>query len=181
MASNIQHYIETAKLVTIERRRIDLNDLSGFILDYTDDFLLIAREYEFFMDGWMVLKRQAISELRSSEVNAYCKTILKQEGLLEDIAPGFAIDLSDFQQLFQSLKRQRDFVIVECESLDESIFLIGPIDRITQSQVAIRHFDGCGNWRDDACTIDYSDITAIQFGGNYIRLHQKYIVADQAT
>jgi hypothetical protein len=104
---------------------------------------------------------------------------LKQEVLLGDLTPGFDVDLSSYQSLFQSLRRQRTFVIVESERLDEDekTFLIGPIGRITQRRAVIRYFDGCGKWINDTHTIDYSDITAVQFGGNYVRLHQKYINA----
>ena len=179
MASKIKHYCETGKVVTIRREEVDPHALYGFVLGYTDDLLLIAREYDFFLDGWMVLNRRAISELQSTKSNAYCKKILKQEGLLGDLSPGFDVDLSSYQGLFQSLRRQRIFVIVESESLDEDdeTFLIGPIGRITQRRVVVRYFDGCGKWTDDTRTIDYSNITAVQFGGNYIRLHQKYIDA----
>ena len=172
----LKYYCAKKKLVRIKRDpQVDPNNCHGFILDYSDHFILIAHEYDFIIDGWSVLDRSFIEKIDAPLNNNYCKKILLKEGLLEKIIPPFHVDLSNYRTVFGSLKEHKQFVVVEDERPETGIFLIGPIKQINKNSISIRHFDGTGKWVSGKRTVDYKDITVIQFGNNYIRLHERYI------
>lgn len=177
LEKKISSYCDKQKLVTIVRNpEVDQYRLQGFVVAYSRRFVLIAHEYDFFIDGWRVVDRTHIEKIEATHRNDYCKKILQKEGLLGNaIVPPFTIDLSDYMTVLGSLKKHKQFVIVEDERPDTGVFLIGPIKRINKNSVSIRHFDAKGRWVSGKRAVDYKDITVIQFGNNYIRLHQKYV------
>lgn len=175
----LKYYCAKNKLVRIKRDpQVDLNNCYGFILDYSDHFVLIAHEYDFTIDGWRILDRSFIKKIEATQSTNYCKKILHKEGLLDKITPPFHVDLTNYKTVFGSLKEHKQFVIVEDERPETGVFLIGPIKRINKNSISIRHFDGTGKWVHGKRTVDYKDITVVQFGNNYIRLHEKYVDSD---
>jgi hypothetical protein len=172
----LEYYRKNKKLVKIERSsEIDDNSVHGIILDYSDKFILIASEYDFFIDGWMIINRLYIEKITTTPNSNYCKKILQKEGLLDNILPPYSIDISGCNTIFRSLKKNKQFAIVEDEHRDTGVFLIGPIKQIKKNSVSIRHFDGTGKWVREKRNIKFENISMIRFGCNYIRLHEKYL------
>ena len=175
MNKKLETYRRRKSLVTIRRDDIDENALDGFILGFSAKFILLAKVYDFIMDGWLVLNRKFVTGVKSTQSDRYCKSILKHENALASIHPDLSIDLSDYPSLFSSLKRAHAFIIVENERPGANEFLIGPIARINKSSVSIRYFDACGKWIEGSHRISFDAITCVQFGCNYIKIHRKYI------
>jgi len=172
----LEYYRKNKKLVKIERApEIDDNPIYGIILDYSDKFILIASEYDFFIDGWMILNRFYIETITTTPNSNYCKKILQKEGLLNDIMPLFPMNISGCNTIFRSLKKHKQFAMIEDEHPESGIFLIGTIKQVNKDSVSIRHFDGTGKWVSRSRNIKFSDISIIRFGSNYIRLHEKYL------
>jgi len=176
MDKQLEYYKKNKKLVRIKRDpRIDPDNSYGIVLDYSDDFILIAYAYDFVMDGWRIIDRFFVKEIKATHSDNYCKKIMQKEGLLDDIDPPIDINISSYKTIFSSFKKHKQFVIVEDEHIEAGVFLIGPVREISKDSVSIRHFDGNGEWVTGRRGIKFKDISLIQFGNNYIRLHQKYI------
>ncbi len=172
----LEYYRKNKKLVKIERAsEVDENPIYGIILDYSDKFILIALEYDFFIDGWRIINRFYIEKITTTQNSNYCKKILQKEGLIKSIMPPVSINISGCNTIFRSLKKNKLYTIVEDEHPDSGVFLIGPIKQINKNNVSIRHFDGTGKWIPKSRNIKFGDISIIHFGSNYIRLHEKYL------
>ncbi|MFA6176487.1 MAG: hypothetical protein WC765_07915 [Phycisphaerae bacterium] len=172
----LEYYRRNKKLVKIERApELGSNNIYGFILDYSDKFILLAEENDFYIDGWLIINRFYIEAIKTTKNSNYCKKILQKEGLLDDIKPPFTINISSYNNVFRSLKKHKQIVIVEDEHPDGGVFLIGPIKKIDKGSVSIRHFTGYGEWIRARRYIKFEDISIVGLGNNYIRLCAKYI------
>jgi hypothetical protein len=156
----------------ITRPDVEDNALYGFIVNSSEALTLIAKEYDFYLDGYMVLRNSDIEICKPTPTTRYCTRILKKEGLIPDTSDAEHIDLSSWAALLRDLKKQRDFVIVEDETSDE--FLIGPIERVNKKSVTIHYFDGAGKWKEPR-NILYDEVSSVSFASNYIRMYQKHI------
>ncbi len=170
MATHNVKAMKNTALRKIVREKLDSHPLYGVILNESNDYLLIAREYDFYIDGFQVLRKQDITSSISNKSNKYVYSILKSEGKLKSIDVPI-IDLTNWETIFRSLGRGV-FVSVEDEVAGDLI--IGPIIRVNKKSMVLRYFDGAGIWCDNE-SIRYEDITSLQFKTNYINYHAKYI------
>ncbi|MCU7838549.1 MAG: hypothetical protein KZQ94_04100 [Candidatus Thiodiazotropha sp. (ex Troendleina suluensis)] len=162
--------MKNTALRKIVRDDLDPNALYGIVLNESSDYLLIAREYDFFIDGFQILRKQDITSSVTNKSNKYVYKILKSEGKLKSINIPI-IDLTNWETIFKSLGKG-EFVSVEDEVVGD--MAIGPIIRVNKKSMVLRYFDGAGIWRDNE-NIRYKDITSLQFKTNYINHHAKYI------
>jgi len=152
------------------REEIDSHPFYGVVMGESNDLLYVAKESNFMIDGFAVLRKSDISSSVSNKATRYCFKILKAEEIIRAIqAPG--IDFSSRRSVFRSLRRPR-FISVENEA--EGEYLVGPIVRINAKSIALRYFDGAWVWKEEENMV-HSDITAVAFGKNYINMHEKYI------
>ncbi len=157
-------------LKKIIRSSIDSDPLYGIVLKESDSLVLFAREFDFLIDGFQVIRKEDITEYSSSKALKYKFKILKSEGLIQEIVTP-DIDLSSWESAFRSLGRT-EFVSVEDERAADMI--IGPITKINKKSMSLHYFDSTGKWLDES-RIQYSDITSLEFGTNYIYCHRKYL------
>lgn len=157
-------------LKKIYRSAFDIDPLYGIELKESESLVLFAREYDFFIDGFQIIRKEDITEYSSSKSLKYNFNILKSEGLIQGIVTP-DIDLSSWASVFRSLGR-KEFVSVEDERTGDMD--IGPITKINKKSMSLHYFDGAGKWLDEP-QIQYSDITSLQFGTNYICYHKKHI------
>ena len=157
-------------LKKILRSAIDVDPFYGVLLRESDSLVLFAREYDFFIDGFQIIRKEDITECSSSNSLRYNFKILKSEGLIGQVLTP-DIDLSSWETVFRSLGR-KEFVSVEDERTGDMD--IGPITKINKKSMVLHYFDGAGKWLDES-RIPYSNITTVQFGTNYIRCHRSYI------
>jgi hypothetical protein len=160
-----------AMLQTFERRKIDPNRIFGIVVAESDDLLLIHHEYDFELDGYLVIRRRDLTKSYSSDSNAYCVQLMKKEGLWKKPAKAIrSLPLSDWRALLTALAGKS--VVVENERT--GAFFIGPILHCDAHAVTIHHFDGCGEWQTPE-RVSYRSITSVQFGNRYITIHSRYL------
>ncbi len=162
--------MKNTALRKITRDDLDSNAIYGIVLNESKDYLLVAREYDFFIDGYQVLRKEDITSSETNKSNKYVYKILRLEGKLKSIDIP-TIDLASWETIFKSLGKG-EFVSVEDEMAGD--MSIGPIVRVNKKSMVLRYFDGAGIWCDNE-NISYEDITSIQFRTNYIKHHAKYI------
>lgn len=163
-------------LVAVHRAAIDDWRVSGLVLDFSDDLILMVDAGgDFFVDGYRIIATKDISQLDFGECERWYGHILREEGLIPDLGPTTTLDLSSWRSALVAFERERRNIIVENESPKSERFLIGRVERLGPKSVTICSFDPVGNWLYERKRIDYAEITSIRFECNYLKLHSKYL------
>jgi hypothetical protein len=106
------------------------------------------------------------------------KKILKGEGVFtKDYGFDQNIDLTSWQTIFKGLKGFDYHVIIECEALKEPVFTIGPIRRLSKSNVQVQYYSPAGILEEKLSSVTYKDITIVTFGDRYTTTFRKYLSA----
>lgn len=172
----IKFHKENKKYTRISRRiSKDQTVFShGYILDYSDDLILLRVTDDFMLDGYNVLPIKQIEKLRYNKWDKYYDKILQWEGEKDKVGIDYAIDLKNWKTVFKSIKETNFNVIVECEDPAINSFTIGSIEKIGKKKVAIMYFDPAGYFDDKATSIDYLSISKVQFNDRYTDVFSKY-------
>jgi hypothetical protein len=161
----------TNQITTFERSDIVGHRTYGVIAGESKSLVLLHEVDEFQFDGYMVIRRQDITNSYSDASDEYSTRIMKQEGLWERIPRRIKqLPLHSWKSLLDQFVGQ----VVILENEPDSEFLIGPVQKTNRTGVVIRYFDGCGNWTGN-CPILYANITCMKFENRYINLHAKYL------
>jgi hypothetical protein len=176
-ANTITRHIDQQNFVKITRSISGSNeDLRGFILAKSASLLLIQITVNFMFDGYAVIRKSDIIEIRHGKFEKASKRIFKEEGLLRS---SFGLDekisLRSWETVFTDLKRLDYHVITECENREEPDFVIGPIKRILSSRVSIQYYDPTGKLEKKPSQVLFTDITSVLFGDNYSTVFRKYL------
>jgi hypothetical protein len=152
------------------------SDMVGIPLDISDQFLLMQEEYDFSLDGYVIVPKDKFDSIRCAKFERASKKILKAEGILgANNGIQYSVGISSWEALFRSLKKNDQHVIIECEDLDESTFTIGPIVRVNKKSVSVLYFDATGQLNDAPTTIPFEDITIVKFDTRYNNIFRKYL------
>lgn len=173
----IQKHLKHKDLVKIVRV-IDGVDMggTGFILDASKEFILVQKEDEFLLDGYLLFQKKQIEDIRCNTFDKVSKKILKSEGVLDrEYGIKNNINLLSFQTIFTDIKKEFGCAIVECEQGDDPVFVIGPIKRVNKDSLSIQHFDAKGMLEKKVTKVPFSDITLVTFGDRYTSTFKKYI------
>ncbi len=173
----LNDHIANQDLIRIDRSFTEGDaSMGGFLVKQSDEFLLLQREDEFRLNGFAIMLKDDVEEIRHSKYEHAQQNILEKEGVLDsDLGIDFDLDLSSWQTIFRDLKEQDYHVIAECEDLDEPSFNIGPIREVHSDRVSIHFFDATGLYEKEPTSIDYDDITTLQFGDRYTTVFRKYL------
>lgn len=172
--TNMLEYKNSRTLISIERDKIDDNSIQGFLLEYSNELILIQYIYDFNLDGLMILRRNDITKIKSNATDILQTQLLKDEDLYKNVDFYVKLNLSDWGSILSNIKKDYGLVIIEDEKKEKGIFLIGKIETITKKSVEITHFTGTGTWGEVPTPIDFNDITSCQVNTNYINVYQRY-------
>ena len=89
--------------------------IHGYIIGYSDDFILLHENDDFVFNGYSVLPIDQIKKIRFNNYDKYFHQIITWEGLIDKIGINYAVDLTNWTSVFNSIKAQKLNVIVECE------------------------------------------------------------------
>lgn len=151
-------------------------NVSGFILQMSKDFLLIQKEEEFYLNGYAIIRRDHFDSIRCNKFDKTFKKILISEGIFDrDYGIKNKVSLSSWEKIFKDLKKFGYHIIVECEDLEDPLFVIGPIKKINRNSVSIQYFDPTGLLDKKTTTVKYKDITIVKFDDRYTNVFRKYL------
>lgn len=173
----IKAHVDKKDFVKIKRTVTDGSaDISGFILQMSKDFLLIQKEEEFYLNGYGIIRKDHFDVIRCNKFDKAFKRILKSEGIFDsDYGISKKIRLRDWRTIFEDLATHDYHVIVECEDLEDPLFLIGPIKKINKDSVQIQYYSPTGLLDKKPTTVKYKDITLVKFDDRYINVFKKYL------
>ena len=173
----LQTHIDKKDFVKIYRTfREKEETISGFILAFSKDFLLLQVDNEFALNGYAIIRKGQFDSIRCNKYDKTQKKIYKAEGLMDN---SYVIDknisLKNWQDNFTDLKKNDYHVIIECEDKEEPLFDIGPIKRILKNSVSIQYYDPTGQLENKLTSRKYADITIVKFDDNYSKTFRKYL------
>ncbi|MDG9666927.1 hypothetical protein [Hahella sp. CR1] len=174
MLEEIKEAKENGTLVSIERDEVDENCLQAFVLDYSDELVLLQYVYDFNLDGLMVIRMGDITDVYMGAINILQTQMLKEEGLYEKVEFDIQCDLSNWRTTLSTLGQRYDYLILEDENPQDPMFLMGKLAEVSDDYVLANGFDGEGLWDDEATELGYDEITAMKVNNNYINFYKRY-------
>jgi hypothetical protein len=173
----IKAHVDKKDFVKIKRTVTEGEaNISGFILQMSKDFLLIQKEEEFFLNGYGIIRKDHFDAIRCNKFDKAFKRILKAEGVFDsDYGIKNKIRLKDWKTVFEDLMRHDYHVIVECEDMEDPLFVIGPIKKVNNDSVSIQYYDPTGLLDKKSTKVKYTDVTIVKFDDRYINVFKKYL------
>ena len=173
----IKYHHENKKYCKILRKfaKNSHGETNGFIVDYSENFVILQESNEFDILGYFVFQISTIEEIRYNNSDKYYEKILQGENLIEKVGLKHKIELKSWETIFKSIKSCGLNVIIENENPEEATFDIGPITKITENSVLINYFDSKGFLDEEETEIEWSKITLVQFDDRYVNIFSKYL------
>jgi len=181
MIEHLSKLKEDRNLISIRREKIDDRRTQAFLINYSNELILIKYVYDFILDGLMVLRCSDISEIKSDKTDLLQTQILKDEGTYSDVDFHTKCDLSSWRSAFSSLAPLNRFITVEDENPEYPLFYLGEVRDIGIESVSILGFSGAANWDDETSEIYYEDISCVQTGNNYANVYERYFERNALT
>lgn len=177
LLQQLQFHLSNKKYCTIKRQtgETDFVTSNGYILDYSNDFVLMQQVMDFKCLGYIIFPMYTLKEVRFNNNDKYYNKILVWEKEVELVSKKYDIDLMDWTTIFKTIKKTGLNVIIENEDPNDESFDIGPIIRITKTAVFIRYFNARGYLNAEPTKIRYDQITIVQFDNPYINVFSKYL------
>lgn len=173
----LQKYIDRRSYVKIFRTVCGKEEnLSGFIIGMSRQFLFLQLDNEFALDGYAVIKLDDFDSIRHSSYERTQRKIFNAEGLL---GSGYGFDkhlpLTNWADIFKALKKYDIHVIIENINNGELDFWIGQITKVGDKKVSIHNYDPDGNLDEKPTAIQFNTISIIKFGDRYSTTFRKYL------
>ena len=169
----LRKHIKRRDLVSLRRTTIDDQSIQGFVLDCSKALILIQYVYDFHLDGFMVLRRSDITELKTKATDRFQRQLLLSEGVLDQVEFSFRAPIESFDSFLAS-RSSEEIVIVEDEVSEPDRFLIGTVSQIGGGIATIRHFTGVARLVEPPDDIRTNQITSCQTRTNYSRFYERH-------
>jgi len=172
----IKEHFDKLKFVRITRK-ISKNNTEinrGFIIDYSDELVILREVEDFNVMGFLVFEKSAITKIRYNKNDAYYDKIVEKEGLKENLKLSMKLRICTWEKLLRSLKKNGKYVIIECEHPKINTFTIGEIVKVSNKKVFIKHFNARGRFNREPIELKFKYITKVTFDDKYIEVFRKY-------
>ncbi len=173
----LQKYIENKSFIKIFRTICNKEEnLSGFILAMSKEFLLLQLDNDFMLDGYAIIRKDDFDSIRHSSYERTQRKIFNAEGIL-DKSYGFdkPLPLTSWKDILKALKSYDFHVIIENINKDYLDFWIGEIKSVTDKSVSIYNYNPDGKLDDKPQSIKLDSISIIKFGDRYSTTFRKYL------
>ena len=168
----IKHHMKSRSLVSLTRDEFEVNNHQGFIIDYDSKWIVLQHIHDFYLNGFVILRRSDLTSISSKETDQFHKSLLKADGILKKVNFQFQLPIGGLADLLANLPEER-IVILEDET-KEDFFLIGPILGVQNDIVSLRFFSGSGEWDNEPAEIAIDDITSASFSTNYTLAYERH-------
>lgn len=173
----LQKYIDNKSYIKISRTVFNEEEnLSGFLLAISKDFLFLQVDNDFTLDGYAIIKKDDFDSIQHSNYERAKRKIFNAEKVLST-SYGFDKDLplTNWTSILKKLKSYGFHIIVQNINKDYLDFWIGEIKNVTSKSLSIHNYDPAGVLDDKPTNIKFSTISVIKFGDRYSTIFRKYL------
>jgi hypothetical protein len=174
MNFDLDKFKESKTQISISREGIDNFRIRGFLLGYSKKLILIHYVSDIRLDGLMILPLKDITDIQQDKTDVFQTQMLKDDGIFREIDFQKEYKFSNWRSLLKSIGTPNLIVSVEDETSDFPLHFFGYLRKIKKHSMSLKSFTGAGNWHKGKTVMYYEDITAMQFGSNYINTYARY-------
>ena len=88
---------------------------NGYIVDYSENFILLQETDDFEIEGYVIFPVSTISKNLFSNNDKYFHKIMHSEGIVDRIENKYKIDLTNWATILKSIKKLSFNIIIENE------------------------------------------------------------------
>lgn len=170
--NKVEYIFKNKELCTININDSE-SEITGYILDYNNDFLLLQAIYDFVFDGYRIVPFKQISHFVYNNTKRHLSKICKSEGIIPHNDFALSCNISNFDTIFKYLFENEKYIALTLINSIHS-FVLGKIVGIYNECIEIKLIDGAGEWQDETSFINYNEITSVIFNDDYIKYMSKY-------
>jgi hypothetical protein len=157
--------------VSIRRKRIDAHAIEAYVLGVSDQLVALQYQYDFHLDGLMILRIADITEVSSNATGRFQQDLMQAEGMLDAIPFEAQLNLQSWQNIIEQFSAFSELMIVESEKPNSEDFILGQFLGISRQSAFFKYLTGTGRWLDEPASIRLRDITCCQVETNYANFY----------
>lgn len=171
--SELSAAVAARRLVHVTRRD-DLQEMTGFPLAMGGKLLLLrdVNPDVLLPDGYVLVRLQDVTGVRSAEWDRSVERALAQEGRVPDPADAPALRLDGWAAALGELHARGEPLALDCEDEEEGYYL-GAITTLDHQGIDVRHITTEGAWEDEDWSVDYDTITRVVFRSRYVEVFSR--------
>lgn len=139
---------------------------------------VLARERDFSLDGFIAIGEKEISGVEQYDDNPFIRRVMEGEKVYENSKPPVSLrGCGDWKEILTGIIQGfSGWCIAECDDEEGEIcFYVGKLLTLDPNHFTLRPISADGQWNPDPAVILYDDLRTVAFGGNYLRVYQKYV------
>lgn len=140
--------------------------------------VVLARERDFALDGFIAIWAGCISGVEQYDDNDFIRRAMEGEKVYQNSrSPAFLRGCGDWKEVLQGVLRGfSGWCIAECADEEGALcFYVGKLLALETNHFTLRPIGADGQWTPDAAVILYEDLRTVAFGGNYLRVYGEYV------
>ena len=172
-----KHYV---KVYIEDKNGYSITHFGGIIFEQNEEHVLMCDMYDFNYDGFVVVRKSDISEIKRTENEKFFDRILDKEGIKKLILKKMKIlslKLDTYARMFSALKAKGLPVIIECRYGKKDLFQIGPIAKVKGKKVLVNYFNASGEYDLKPVISEFKNITFFRVDTEYANIFFKYAKA----
>lgn len=167
--ATIQSELESAarsrQLVRLTRR-FETSRARGYVLDVGPKFFLLSvLSDRVWLDGFQCLRVADVSDVTSDPYSAFAEKALALRG--EGFPERPNVSVTNVGEMVESAGRAFPLVAIHRESVDPDVCWIGRIERVSRGRVSLVEITPSAEWVAQPTSYKLSEITRLDFGGDY--------------
>jgi hypothetical protein len=166
-SSQLRRFMHRHEFVRFSRR-FESGFPRGYILDVGPKFFLMAiQSDQMRFDGFSCFRIADVKNPRRDPYAKFTEAALKK--LKEPPPKKPRVSVASLEELLQSVSRLFPILTIHRERIDPGACWIGRVEDIRQGQVFLLEINPGATWERESTAYKLSEITAVEFGGEYER------------
>ncbi|MFD0963897.1 hypothetical protein [Pseudofulvibacter geojedonensis] len=173
----LKKHFENKTYARLTRKKGTFEGIStGFILNMSQDFILLQESDEFRILGYIIIPIKTIKHVRYNKNDKTYERILKLEGLLSNVKNKYNIELTNWNTISRDIMKTGLTIISECEHPSLNYFCIGHLKQINNKSIEINYFNAQGIFDKEYTKHKFKNITKLSFDDHYANVFSKYTI-----
>ena len=170
----LESFIKNHYHCSIKRESLSDYFIYCFPICCSENLLLIEFVEDFLPDGYKIIRKDDITDIKRDESDEFAEYIFKQEGIVHGEQIPDITNLDSIKEVLKQFVDSEENIIVECEA-DDNNFFIGKVIECGEDTFSFLDFDGVGKWSQFPIQVRYSKVTCIGLRGRYLKIMSKYL------